>query len=197
MSPRISAAASLGILICGSLAAGCGKSSALPAGQATPAGGYSVVDASGAVLGPLLGSCPGEALSVTTANVGGVPVVSSVQIYPGPQYNAFFDASGHIWNVTGAGIVTQGEPTTYYATSDCTGPAHVRWGNPVLVMAQGGGFKVVSGSPTSFVPGSVVPPRTPPGACNPYTGAAMNLLYPVSALVPVTPPTVVPPVTIR
>jgi hypothetical protein len=180
------------LLACAALAAGCGSSTA----QDTPAAPYAVVDSTGAVLGPLLGTSVTWSLQTTQANVGGTMAVTSVQLVPTGQYNSFLDPGKRLWSVNGSGSFAQLEPAIAYLTADCSGAAYLRWGNPSLVMYYGGGFKTVTGPPTSVVPPRLVPPRSPPGACLPYAGTPL-LLWPETAVTAVSPPAVVPPVTIR
>jgi hypothetical protein len=174
------------------LASGCGKSGAQEASTAT----YSVVDSSGTVLGPLVGSSPAWNLFTSQANVNGMGVVTSVQLVPTGQYYTFLDPARRLWSVNGSGTIIQLEPAIAYLTDDCSGDAFVRWGNPALVMFYGGSFKTVTGAPASVVPARLNQPRSPPGMCSPYAGAAL-LLWPVSTLSSVAAPTSVPPVTIR
>jgi hypothetical protein len=177
------------------------NSSSTSSAQTTPSSALSVVDSAGNVLGTLLGSGPGFSSSYNNAGTA-----VAVERYVFAQMHTFLDASGHIWNVGGDGTFWQPVDPVYFTDSACTSAGYIPNGDPKVVSRHAGGFWIRTGTASVLTPGSYYPPGSPTGTCLPYpppaispitTTATTVLAMPVSSLQEVTPPTVVPPVTIN
>lgn len=162
----------------------------------TPVGGFTVVDASGAVVGKLLGSSLMFSWFTTGAPVTGV------QVYPNTQLYTVLDPNGLVWNMTsGIGTVFQPEPDTFFSGTTCSGEAYVYWTAASVPILHGNGHKLIAGTPVTAAAaaiGSMRQRRAPPEHCVTLASPPpLDWYFPIGQLVPVAPPTPVPPLSIE
>ncbi len=184
----------LGLVTGIALVVGCGGSST---STAQTASGHTVVDSAGTVLGSLLGLGSGFA-STYEANGTAVPVAP----FAFTEAHTFLDGSSHIWSVGGNGDFLQPVASVYFLSASCQGAAYVSQGDPKVVLKHAGSFWVrPSGAASTITPVSYYPAGAPAGTClswpPPNSTATTISAFTAASLVPVTPPAVVPPVTVN
>jgi len=184
----------LGLVSGIALVVSCNSSSTSSA-QAT-SNVHSVLDSAGNILGTLLGTGPGFSSSFNNNGTStAVPFFAIVEMH------TFLDGSNRIWSVGGDGTIFQPEASVYYAAAGCTGAPYVANGDPKVVTKYAGTYYLRSGTATTLTPTSYHPAGSPSGTCETYppSGTTQTTVsaLPASSLVAVTPPTIVPPVTIN